>query len=124
MNLILSLIILLLSLSFTKVIGAEVNIYSHRQPFLINPFLEKFTAETGIKTNVVYATKGLAQRLKAEGKNSPADVILTVDIGRLYIYDDLDLLASIDSDVLDKNIPQNLKALKISGLLYQKDLEL
>ena len=110
MNLMLSLIILFLSLSFTKVIGAEVNIYSHRQPFLINPFLEKFTEETGIKTNVVYATKGLAQRLKAEGKNSPADVILTVDIGRLYIYDDLDLLASIDSNVLDKNIPQNLKS--------------
>ena len=110
MNLILSLIILFLSLSFTKVIGAEVNIYSHRQPFLINPFLDKFTEETGIKTNVVYATKGLAQRLKAEGKNSPADVILTVDIGRLYIYDDLDLLASIDSNVLDKNIPQNLKS--------------
>ena len=110
MNFILSLIILFLSLSFTKVIGAEVNIYSHRQPFLINPFLDKFTEETGIKTNVVYATKGLAQRLKAEGKNSPADVILTVDIGRLYIYDDLDLLASIDSNVLDKNIPQNLKS--------------
>ena len=44
----------------------EINIYSHRQPFLINPFLEAFTKETGIKTNVVYATKGLAQRLKAE----------------------------------------------------------
>ena len=110
MNLILSLIILFISLSFTKVIGAEVNIYSHRQPFLINPFLEKFTEETGIKTNVVYATKGLAQRLKAEGKNSPADVILTVDIGRLYIYDDLDLLAAIESEVLDKNIPKNLKS--------------
>ena len=110
MNFILSTLILFLALSLTKVIGAEVNIYSHRQPFLINPFLEKFTKETGIKTNVVYATKGLAQRLKAEGKNSPADVILTVDIGRLYIYDDLDLLASIDSDVLDKNIPANLKS--------------
>ena len=110
MNFILSTLILFLALSFTKVIGAEVNIYSHRQPFLINPFLEKFTKETGIKTNVVYATKGLAQRLKAEGKNSPADVILTVDIGRLYIYDDLDLLASIDSDILDKNIPANLKS--------------
>jgi len=110
MNFILSSLILFLALSLTKVIGAEVNIYSHRQPFLINPFLEKFTEETGIKTNVVYATKGLAQRLKAEGKNSPADVILTVDIGRLYIYDDLDLLASIDSDILDKNIPANLKS--------------
>ena len=110
MNFILSTLILFLALSLTKVFGAEVNIYSHRQPFLINPFLEKFTEETGIKTNVVYATKGLAQRLKAEGKNSPADVILTVDIGRLYIYDDLDLLASIDSDLLDKNIPANLKS--------------
>ena len=110
MKLILSTTILVLALSLTKVIGAEVNIYSHRQPFLINPFLEKFTEETGIKTNVVYATKGLAQRLKAEGKNSPADVILTVDIGRLYIYDDLDLLASIDSEILDKNIPSNLKS--------------
>ena len=103
-------VITFLFLSFTTVIGAEVNIYSHRQPFLINPFLEKFTKETGIKTNVVYATKGLAQRLKAEGKNSPADVILTVDIGRLYIYDDLDLLASVNSDILDRNIPQNLKS--------------
>ena len=110
MKLILSTTILVLALFLTKVIGAEVNIYSHRQPFLINPFLEKFTEETGIKTNVVYATKGLAQRLKAEGKNSPADVILTVDIGRLYIYDDLDLLASINSSILDKNIPQNLKS--------------
>ena len=69
----------------------EVNIYSHRQPFLINPFLEEFTKKTGIKTNVVYSTKGLAQRLKAEGQNSPADVILTVDIGRLYIYEDYNL---------------------------------
>ena len=110
MKLILSTTILVLAFSLTKVVGAEVNIYSHRQPFLINPFLEKFTEETGIKTNVVYATKGLAQRLKAEGKNSPADVILTVDIGRLYIYDDLDLLASIDSDILNKNIPANLKS--------------
>ena len=46
----------------------ELNIYSHRQPFLINPFLELFTQETGIKTNVVYSKKGLAQRLKAEVK--------------------------------------------------------
>ena len=110
MNFILSSTILFLVISLTKVSGAEVNIYSHRQPFLINPFLEKFTEETGIKTNVVYATKGLAQRLKAEGKNSPADVILTVDIGRLYIYDDLDLLASIDSSILDRNIPIHLKS--------------
>ena len=88
----------------------EINIYSHRQPFLINPFLELFTKDTGIKTNVVYSKKGLAQRLKAEGENSPADVILTVDIGRLYIYDDLDLLSSIKSKNLIKNIPAYLRS--------------
>ena len=88
----------------------EVNIYSHRQPFLINPFLEEFTKKTGIKTNVVYSTKGLAQRLKAEGQNSPADVILTVDIGRLYIYEDYNLLIPINSEVLNDNIPSHLKS--------------
>ena len=91
-------------------IASELNIYSHRQPFLINPFLEVFTKETGIKTNVLYSTKGLAQRLKAEGENSPADVVLTVDIGRLYIYADMDLLVEIESNVLDKNIPAHLKS--------------
>ena len=88
----------------------EINIYSHRQPFLINPFLEAFTLETGIKTNVVYSKKGLAQRLQSEGENSPADIILTVDIGRLYIYDDKKLLASIQSEKLEKNIPAYLKS--------------
>jgi iron(III) transport system substrate-binding protein len=104
----LSVILYLLFSNFAS--AAEVNIYSHRQPFLINPFLEKFTESTGIKTNVVYSTKGLAQRLKAEGKNSPADLVLTVDIGRLYIYRDMDLLASIESEKLDKNIPTHLKS--------------
>lgn len=104
------LLIILLSLFSSITSAAEVNIYSHRQPFLINPFLEKFTESTGIKTNVVYSTKGLAQRLKAEGKNSPADIVLTVDIGRLYIYHDMDLLASIESEKLDKNIPTHLKS--------------
>ena len=76
--------------------AAEVNIYSHRQQFLLQPFLDAFTAETGISTNVVYAAKGLAQRLQAEGEASPADVILTVDIARLSEYADLDLLAPVD----------------------------
>ena len=105
---ILSIFIYILSLN--SLIAAEINIYSHRQPFLINPFLEAFTQETGIKTNVVYATKGLAQRLRAEGKNSPADLILTVDIGRLYIYEDLDLLSEVSSPILDENIPKHLKS--------------
>ena len=86
----------------------KINIYSHRQQVLIQPFLDAFTAKTGIETNVVYSSKGLAQRLKAEGPASPADVILTVDIARLSEYADLDLLASIDSSILRANIPSRL----------------
>ncbi len=60
-----------------------VNIYSYRQPPLIAPVLDAFTAKTGIKTNVLFLDKGLEERVSAEGANSPADVILTVDIARL-----------------------------------------
>ena len=94
----------------TSAVAAELNIYSHRQQFLLQPFLDAFTAETGISTKVVYASKGLAQRLKAEGEASPADVILTVDIARLSEYADLDLLAPVSSDVLNANIPAHLRA--------------
>ena len=90
--------------------AAEINIYSHRQQFLLQPFLDAFTAETGIKTRVVYASKGLAQRLLAEGEASPADVILTVDIARLSEYADLDLLAPVISPVLAGNVPAHLRA--------------
>ena len=61
----------------------EVNVYSYRQPFLIQPMFDAFTRETGIEVNVVFAEKGLVERLRAEGRNSPADLIFTVDIGRL-----------------------------------------
>ena len=87
----------------------ELNLYSHRQPFLIEPFLEAFTAETGVAVNVVYASKGLAQRLQAEGRNSPADVVLTVDIGRLSIYADKNLLAPVESAVLSEAVPAHLR---------------
>lgn len=106
------LLLLALSVILTNkiILAGEINIYSHRQPFLINPFLEFFTEETGITTNIVYSKKGLAERLQAEGENSPADVVLTVDIGRLYVYQDKNLLASIESDILKKNIPLHLRS--------------
>ena len=88
----------------------ELNIYSHRQPYLLKPFLDAYTKKTKIKLNVVYASKGLAQRLASEGKNTPADLILTVDIGRLYIYKDKNLLAKIQSNILNKNIPKHLRS--------------
>lgn len=88
----------------------EVNIYSHRQQVLIQPFLQGFTAKTGIKTNVVFASKGLAQRLAAEGPASPADLVLTVDIARLSEYAEADLFQPINSEVLTNAIPAHLRS--------------
>ena len=104
------LAILSVAMTSAATYAAEVNIYSHRQQFLLQPFLDAFTAETGISTRVVYASKGLAQRLLAEGETSPADVILTVDIARLGEYADLDLLAPVESSVLATNIPAHMRA--------------
>ena len=64
-------------------IRSEVNVYSYRQPYLIDPLFKKFTEETGIKVNVIFAEKGLIERMAAEGRNSPADLLLTVDVGNL-----------------------------------------
>ena len=89
--------------------ASELNIYSHRQPFLIAPFINSYSEKTGTKINIVYASKGLAQRLQAEGARSPADVILTVDIARLHVYADKNLLAQVDSDTLGNNIPAHLR---------------
>ena len=63
--------------------GQSVNIYSYRAPSLIAPLLKAFTKKTGIKTNVVYAKRGLVERMVAEGAVSPVDILLTADIGRL-----------------------------------------
>jgi iron(III) transport system substrate-binding protein len=87
----------------------EVNLYSYRQPFLIDPMLEKFTKQTGIKVNVVYAKKGVLEKLKAEGANSPADAVLTVDIGRLNELKQAGLLQPVHSETLNRNIPAHLR---------------
>jgi iron(III) transport system substrate-binding protein len=86
----------------------EVNIYSYREPGLIDPLLKAFTAKTGIKANVVFASAGLNERLAAEGKNSPADVLLTVDAGRLSEAKDGGLTQAVDSAVL-KTVPAHFR---------------
>jgi iron(III) transport system substrate-binding protein len=85
--------------------ASELNLYSYRQEFLIRPFLEKFEAETGTKVNVVYASGGIFERLQAEGANSPADVVLTVDVARLKEIADAGLFQSVETDTLKENIP-------------------
>lgn len=88
-----------------RVLAAEVNVYSYRQPELINPLLQRFSAETGIEVNMIFAEKGLAERIKAEGPNSPADVVLATDIARLVELVEADVVQPVVSSVLQANIP-------------------
>ncbi len=87
----------------------ELNIYSYRQPFLIQPLMDAFTEETGTRVNIVYAKKGMLERIKAEGANSPADLVLTVDIGRLNDMVEADVLAQTSSERLEMKIPAHLR---------------
>ncbi len=85
----------------------EINVYSHRQPELIQPLVDAFTAETGITVNVAFVDKGMAERLVAEGDRSPADLVLTVDIARLMQVVEADVIQPVQSDVLEANIRPN-----------------
>jgi iron(III) transport system substrate-binding protein len=87
----------------------EVNIYSYRQAELIAPLLELFTGQSGIKTNVLFLKKGLVDRVKAEGLNSPVDVILTVDIGRLSNAKSTGITQSVENTAINDNIPQEYR---------------
>ena len=87
----------------------EVNVYSHRQPELLQPLVDAFTAETGIAVNVAFVDKGMAERLVAEGDRSPADLVLTVDIARLMQVVDAGVIQPVQSDVLEANIPESLR---------------
>ncbi|HHX8287054.1 TPA: Fe(3+) ABC transporter substrate-binding protein [Vibrio diabolicus] len=83
----------------------EVNVYSYRQPFLVEPMFNEFTKETGIKVNVKFAKKGLAEKLAQEGEYSPADVILTTDISRLAELTNKGLVQKVDSKIIEENVP-------------------
>ena len=83
----------------------EVTVYSYRQPFLIRPLLNAFEDDTGINVNILFAKQGLLERVAIEGANSPADVILTVDIGRLTQGVSEGITQSVSSSVLEGNIP-------------------
>jgi iron(III) transport system substrate-binding protein len=111
--------------------AGEVNIYSARQEALIKPLLDKFTEETGVTVNLVTG-KGdaLLTRLKSEGRNSPADVLLTTDAGRLYRAQEAGVLQPLESVYLTANIPANLRSaenywfglsVRARFLVYAKD---
>ena len=86
--------------------SSEVNIYSYRQPYLVEPLLEEFTKKTGVKANIIFAKKGLIERMAAEGRNSPADVLLTTDIGRLTGAKSKGITAAVKDALLEKMVPK------------------
>lgn len=100
---------LALLLASAPALAQAINVYSHRQPELIQPLVDAFTAETGISVNVAFVDKGMVERLQAEGDRSPADLVLTVDIARLMQIAEADVLQPVQSDLLDANIPAALR---------------
>lgn len=88
----------------------EVNVYSYRQANLVKPLFDVFTAQTGVKVNVVFAKKGMAERLAREGEHSPADILLTTDISRLIELKDKGLLQPVSSEKIESAIPAQFQA--------------
>ncbi|VEH65689.1 protein FbpA [Rodentibacter pneumotropicus] len=110
-----------IALSFSALLSAsafaanEVNVYSYRQPYLIEPMLKEFEKETGIKVNVIFADKGLVERVKQEGELSPADVLLTVDISRVMQIVNEGLAQPFTSKHLDEISLHNIVILMENG---------
>lgn len=108
----------------------EVNIYTTRQEVLIRPLLDSFEEETGIRVNVVFAKEGVIERLKSEGPNSPADAILTADVGYILQAKDEGLLQPIQSEALNAAVPTQYRdpegtwyglSLRARPIMYAKD---
>lgn len=88
-----------------------INIYSARQEALIKPLLDRFSDETGIEANLVTGSgDALITRLTTEGRNSPADILLTTDAGRLYRAREAGVLQPVSSDKLDAAVPSHLRS--------------
>lgn len=95
----------------------EVNLYSARKEALIKPLLDTFTSETGINVNVISSkADALLKRIENEGHNSPADVLLTTDAGRLHRAKSAGIFTPIDSAVIDANIPSQYRDREWVGL--------
>ncbi len=88
----------------------EVNLYSARKEALIKPLLDEFSQKTGIKVNLVTGkADALLKRLETEGANTPADVLITVDAGRLHRAKIAELLQPVSSDVLQESVPASYR---------------
>ena len=122
---------LFLIISFFSFLSGEINLYTHRHYDSDKLLFKAFTKKTGIKINVIKGSADqLIQRLQTEGENSPADILLTVDAGRLVRAKNLGLLQSVTSPLLIKQIPSEMRDLdgywygltvRARALIYSKD---
>jgi len=104
------LLLVALSCSACQTESDEVNLYSARKEALIKPLLDSFTEETGIKVNIISSkADALLKRIESEGINSPADVLLTTDAGRLHRAKTANVFAPIESTTLNNNIPSQYR---------------
>lgn len=86
-----------------------VNLYTTREPGLVRPLLEAFTAQSGVKVNTVFVKQGLAERVQAEGARSPSDVLMGVDVGTVVDIVNQGVSQPVDSKVLEQAVPSNLR---------------
>ena len=89
--------------------AAELNIYTTREPGLIQPLLDSFKSSTGITVNTVFLKDGLAERVATEGESSPADILMAVDAGNLVDLVDKGVTQPVESAVLTESIPATLR---------------
>ncbi|MEM8953563.1 MAG: Fe(3+) ABC transporter substrate-binding protein [Verrucomicrobiota bacterium] len=105
-----SLLIAIAAFFASSVFAGEITLYSHRHYESDDALFDEFTKQTGIKVNVVKASADeLIERLKAEGDNSPADILMAADAGRLERAKAANLLQPATSAVLEERIPENLR---------------
>ena len=113
--------------------AAELNLYTTREPGLIQSLLDAYSAASGTKINTIFLKDGLSERVTAEGERSPADVLMTVDAGVLVDLVEKGLTQSIKSDILDKTIPETLRdtnghwyalSMRARALYVNKDLDI
>ena len=104
-----ALIALVTAASVIPARAQEINLYTTREPGLMQPLIEGFTAATGIKVNSIFVRDGLAERVAAEGTRSPADMLMTVDIGALVDLVEKGLTQPIRSAAVEQAVPANLR---------------
>jgi len=98
-----------LSVSLPAFAQDPLTVYTTREPGLIQPLLDTWTQTSGVKVNTVYIKDGMLERVKAEGKNSPADLLMTVDAGNLIDLVEAGVTQPVQSERLTKAIPANLR---------------